>query len=621
MEPQGTTVPGNTSKATGNTVSSAGKQTSGGLSASGSASAGTTAQPTSKPSSTSSQGGATATPSPATSSKGTGKTASGTVALSGGVTAPSPATSSKGTLTAVGAVIAGGISNVTKAISPIPTNALAVANSLLSRSGKEELAGQIAGEYGIPANLFKGLITQESQWNLYALSGAGAVGLAQIMPKTGIGLGVNIHDPVENMTGGAKYLSQLYGKYGNWTDALSAYNFGPGNYDKYLAGDKPLPKETADYPGKVMAYANGYGGLEPVPAANAALTAIDESTPTTAWNLFKRTGQVPLPGPSNALTPIYDEPTITADIAASHVSSAEPLLKRTVKTIRIDPETNQPIVDIPGASSPKNASGSPNDRAPLPTDISSWWQKAMPTPEAPAMQKTRTIYVAPDGTEREVPQAGETPIPAGVTPLSVAKSWWEKALGRPPSNITAKGELSASGAIDNSASLSGTATLAATRTPLSITVPGGQLMSTGDFTSGNIDAGSDQSSDVVLSGTPQGIPSEASPVFFPDMPNFFYGSSPPTSINVQSSGSTGGGGGVVGTNAPHHNPLTNPFIAPDPFDPQYFNLDDFLGLLGKAGTGSSGSGGGGAAGISPLVIIGGLVAAGAAFYFMRHKHG
>jgi hypothetical protein len=72
----------------------------------------------------------------------------------------------------------------------------------------------------------------ESGGNANAVSSAGAVGLAQVLPSTAAnpGFGVAPFDPYQstsNLSGAAQYLSALYGHFGNWFDALRAYNAGP----------------------------------------------------------------------------------------------------------------------------------------------------------------------------------------------------------------------------------------------------------------------------------------------------------------------------------------------------------------------------------------------------------
>jgi hypothetical protein len=90
-------------------------------------------------------------------------------------------------------------------------------------------ADQAANAFGIPTQIFQSLIQTESSWNPQAISSAGAIGLTQLMPGTAAGIGVDPHDPLQNVAGGAKYLSTQYTKFGNWSDALAAYNGGPGN--------------------------------------------------------------------------------------------------------------------------------------------------------------------------------------------------------------------------------------------------------------------------------------------------------------------------------------------------------------------------------------------------------
>ena len=57
-------------------------------------------------------------------------------------------------------------------------------------------------------------------------------------------------DMRQNRLLGRAYLALLYQRYGNWADAISAYNWGPGNLDQWIAAGRPvdrLPLETARY--------------------------------------------------------------------------------------------------------------------------------------------------------------------------------------------------------------------------------------------------------------------------------------------------------------------------------------------------------------------------------------
>ena len=113
-----------------------------------------------------------------------------------------------------------------------------------------EMARQAARRHGIPEDLFLRLIQQESNWDPTAKSHKGALGLAQLMPKTVESLGVNPHVPTENLSGGAKYLSQQYRTFGSWRLALAAYNAGPQAVRKY--GGVPPYKETRNYVRRIL---------------------------------------------------------------------------------------------------------------------------------------------------------------------------------------------------------------------------------------------------------------------------------------------------------------------------------------------------------------------------------
>lgn len=107
------------------------------------------------------------------------------------------------------------------------------------------VARDAARRNGVPEDLFLRLIQQESGWKVDAKSNKGALGLAQLMPGTARTLGVNPHDPFENLDGGARYLMQQYREFGSWRLALAAYNAGPAAVKKY--GGVPPYDETKNY--------------------------------------------------------------------------------------------------------------------------------------------------------------------------------------------------------------------------------------------------------------------------------------------------------------------------------------------------------------------------------------
>lgn len=112
------------------------------------------------------------------------------------------------------------------------------------------IAKTMARKHGVPEDLFLRLVQQESDWKPGAVSSAGAIGLAQLMPGTARKLGVNPRDPRQNLEGGARYLKQMYRKFGSWRLALAAYNAGPGAVEKY--NGVPPYRETKTYVRKIL---------------------------------------------------------------------------------------------------------------------------------------------------------------------------------------------------------------------------------------------------------------------------------------------------------------------------------------------------------------------------------
>lgn len=107
-----------------------------------------------------------------------------------------------------------------------------------------ELARQKAAKYGLIPTVFERQIEAESGFNPRAVSSAGARGIAQIMPATARGWGVNPDDPVAALDAAARNMSGYIKTYlggkkpSSVTDpvalrqayekGLRAYNAGPG---------------------------------------------------------------------------------------------------------------------------------------------------------------------------------------------------------------------------------------------------------------------------------------------------------------------------------------------------------------------------------------------------------
>jgi soluble lytic murein transglycosylase len=120
-----------------------------------------------------------------------------------------------------------------------------------------------AREYGLDVRALYAMVRQESLFNPGARSGAGAIGLGQIMPATAAGIAQNLKlegyqeadllRPAISIRFGAFYLDrQLALMEGSLPGALSAYNGGPGNAQRWAGGtritDVDRFVEGIDYP-------------------------------------------------------------------------------------------------------------------------------------------------------------------------------------------------------------------------------------------------------------------------------------------------------------------------------------------------------------------------------------
>ena len=148
---------------------------------------------------------------------------------------------------------------------------------------------EASARYGVPSNIALAVAQAESGYNQAAVSGAGAIGVMQLMPATAAGLGVDPRDESQNIDGGVKLLAQLYSRYGDWSYALAAYNAGPARAER---GPDAWPDETQAYVPRVLTYAgmvvpdpyqsypagpDGWDGLAPGPEYASLLPQSDDA--------------------------------------------------------------------------------------------------------------------------------------------------------------------------------------------------------------------------------------------------------------------------------------------------------------------------------------------------------
>ncbi len=109
-----------------------------------------------------------------------------------------------------------------------------------------------ASTYGIPEKILKAVAKTESDFQVTAVSKAGAMGIMQLMPATAKELGVSDpFNPEQNIMGGAKLLASNLKEFGGDLKlALAAYNAGSGAVRKY--DGIPPYEETQNYVKKIM---------------------------------------------------------------------------------------------------------------------------------------------------------------------------------------------------------------------------------------------------------------------------------------------------------------------------------------------------------------------------------
>lgn len=142
-----------------------------------------------------------------------------------------------------------------------------------------KIAAKDARKYHIPVQAFLRQIQQESGFNPNARSGAGAQGIAQIVPR--YHPGVNPYNPVQALDYAARWMGQLEHKYGNIRDALSVYNSG-----RPWSVGKGIP-ETSDYVAKILGGANiPVGGGSPQKGSQSvrgALASTSRQVPNPSY--------------------------------------------------------------------------------------------------------------------------------------------------------------------------------------------------------------------------------------------------------------------------------------------------------------------------------------------------
>lgn len=141
---------------------------------------------------------------------------------------------------------------------PVQNNNPAPPPMTLPKSQYVAIAQQDAIAVGISPDYFVRQINAESGFNPNAVSPAGALGIAQFLPGTAAGLGINPLDPVQALRGAAKLMANYAHQYGgDYAKALAAYNAGGGTVQSAVNNCGAnwlncLPGETRQYIRTIM---------------------------------------------------------------------------------------------------------------------------------------------------------------------------------------------------------------------------------------------------------------------------------------------------------------------------------------------------------------------------------
>src|SRR5438128_537057 len=116
-----------------------------------------------------------------------------------------------------------------------------------------------AKKNALPPELVAAVAHTESKFVPTARSGAGAIGLMQLVPRTGRWMGANnLTDPSQSIMAGAKYLRYLTDRFGgDQQKAIAAYNAGEGAVRRF--GGIPPYRETRDYVQRVRSFQQDLG--------------------------------------------------------------------------------------------------------------------------------------------------------------------------------------------------------------------------------------------------------------------------------------------------------------------------------------------------------------------------
>ncbi len=144
-------------------------------------------------------------------------------------------------------------------VAPLPLPAAEASRPFVSprdpEPGVRALIREIAAAQSVDPRLVEAMVKVESNFDPYAVSHKGAMGLMQLMPATARRFQVgNVFDPSENLEGGTRCIKNLLERYGEVRLALAAYNAGEEAVNRY--GGVPPYRETRAYVHRILQLLN-----------------------------------------------------------------------------------------------------------------------------------------------------------------------------------------------------------------------------------------------------------------------------------------------------------------------------------------------------------------------------
>ena len=261
-------------------------------------------------------------------------------------------------------------------------------------------------------------------------SGAGAMGLMQVMPATYDELrarypelGDDPYDPHNSILAGSSYIRELYDLYGN-PGFLAAYNGGPGRLDDYLTRNRPLPEETRRYVAKIGPYITDSFPSRRSTAETYALNSLPTSipagprytTPADAPSTPPRVAEPPVEvafAPPSASDGAFERPVPYASLApqtaaqrpvpaAAVLASAEPPAARFEAAPMPAQETD--FTPAPRPAVPYNPPAvrytPPSAPLPRPVQVAALPEPPRYTPPVPTVQTAAAYGYAPNASSR-----------------------------------------------------------------------------------------------------------------------------------------------------------------------------------------------------------------------------